>query len=272
MEFEGMENLPLGEPFVIAMNHMSPFDAAPLQCKLYEEFNQFTTQWVKGDYMAHGSIINWAFGGFGFIPILSKDYFINQIYRVGFDKDPRKFEGFKTVKKVLAGTMTVDDAMKAHVDTETKKELEPFLDNIGVIGDLHERVNMKSGKLTYKAVEKGLIPIVFPSGTRSVRLGVGKPGLAQFALHSGYKVIPVAVSGNIYRLGYVPLPIPGMKVKCVIGEPVDISKFSIEEDFELFSRESQRKYAHEFKGTTEAFMTAINVRLEKPFQHRTLYR
>jgi 1-acyl-sn-glycerol-3-phosphate acyltransferase len=275
-EYQGMENIPKAGPFVIAMNHTSAFDSAPFQCQLYNWFKLFegkpkyTTSWVKGEHMKFGFVDRF-YEDVGFIPVLSKTYFLNQLYRNGFGKDPRKFEGLKTIKKVLNGNMNLADARKEHSEPDTKAEVGAFLDRIDLIGDYHERLVARSGELTYKALENGLKPIIFPSGTRSKRLGNGRPGLAQFALHSNVPIIPVGCSGHVYHLGLVPIPTPFAKTKFVIGEPVDLRQFTIPERFALFSKESQIEHADKFEGANKAIMMAINELLDTTYQNNALY-
>ena len=69
----------------------------------------------------------------------------------------------------------------------------------------------------------------------------------------------------------MPVQIPGMKTKFVVGEPVDLSEFEISNDFVLFSKESQKQYEKEFQGATNVIMKDINKLLDLEYQNNALY-
>jgi hypothetical protein len=137
--------------------------------------------------------------------------------------------------------------------------------------EYHQTLMEKVAELSTRALtEWGLGLIIFPEGTRSIRLGEGRIGIAQIALYSGKKIIPVGCnnSDTVYT-GHSPFAKTGA-ITYRIGDPLDmdgrLKEFRITEPFKLFSRESQQKYRAQFEGVTRVVMDSLNELLDE--RHR----
>ena len=118
--------------------------------------------------------------------------------------------------------------------------------------------------------EKKLSIIIFPEGTRSVKLAEGRNGIAQLALHSEKAVIPVGCNGSetVYP-GSSPIAKSGT-ITYRIGKPMtvhdDFKEFRIKEKFNLFSKESQQKYKEVFDAATQVIMQNIDSLLDDRYR------
>jgi 1-acyl-sn-glycerol-3-phosphate acyltransferase len=101
-------------------------------------------------------------------------------------------------------------------------------------------VSKESIRTALNILENGEVLGIFPAGTRSNTVGMGKKGAASLALKTNATVIPVAIVGN-----YVPF----RRMTVAYGRPLDLSEFSAatSEDLEL---------------ATERIMQAISQLLE----------
>jgi 1-acyl-sn-glycerol-3-phosphate acyltransferase len=127
------------------------------------------------------------------------------------------------------------------------------------------------GELSKAALlEKTLNLIIFPEGTRSLQLSEGRTGLAQLALHTEKKIVPVGCNNcDAVYSGTLPFARSG-KVVYRIGEPVSVQDalkpFRIREKFQLFSKESQLKYKEQFEGVTRIVMERINRMVDERYR------
>jgi 1-acyl-sn-glycerol-3-phosphate acyltransferase len=118
--------------------------------------------------------------------------------------------------------------------------------------------------------EKRLNIIIFPEGTRGTQLGEGRTGIAQLALYTGKKIVPIGCnnSDQLYT-GSLPFAKSGQIIYRV-GEPLSLDnqlrEFAIEEQFRLFSKESQRKYRRQFEEVTRIVMENINKLLDEKYR------
>ena len=129
----------------------------------------------------------------------------------------------------------------------------------------------KVAELSTRALKEwGLSLLIFPEGTRSLRLGEGRIGIAQIALYSGKKIIPVGCnnSDTVYT-GHIALRenrrhhLSHRRAAHLDGR---LKEYRITEPFKLFSRESQQKYRAQFEGVTRVVMDSINSLLDE--RHR----
>ncbi len=95
-------------------------------------------------------------------------------------------------------------------------------------------------------------------GTRSVKLSEGKSGLAQLALYSKAKVVPVGCNGSdLVFTGNLPFAKKG-EIIYRFGDPLTVEDklkhCRIDDKFELFSSESQEKYKENFEEATRITM------------------
>ena len=140
-----------------------------------------------------------------------------------------------------------------------------------VVRGYYEEVMAKVAELSRIALcEKNLNLIIFPEGTRSLKLAEGRTGLAQLALHTEKQIVPVACNNSeqVYR-GSLPFARSG-RITYRIGEPLSVHDrlrdFRIREPFRLLSRESQQRYREHFEGVTRIVMESIERMLDEKYR------
>jgi 1-acyl-sn-glycerol-3-phosphate acyltransferase len=114
--------------------------------------------------------------------------------------------------------------------------------------------------------------IVFPQGTRSLRLLPGKPGLAQFALRHEIPVVPVGSMGSegVYP-GTNPLA-GGGTCRYQIGRPLTVddalADCRIREPYAPFTRGAD-VHSKCFERAMDRITAAIDDLLEEPYKMAT---
>ncbi|HOD35298.1 MAG TPA: lysophospholipid acyltransferase family protein [Syntrophales bacterium] len=268
IRLENLERIPSDETVIFAMNHTDRYNYWPFQYQLWRLNYPFTTVWAKGKYYR-----NKAVGKFldacNVIPVPSMGYLVEEFYKQRFGRKIGR-EEYRIIKDWIDGK--IDEAASlVKLKSETLSLFrQGFIEQLR---DYHQMLMEKVAELSTKAVrEWNLNLIIFPEGTRSLRLGVGRTGLAQIALYSGKKIIPVGCnnSDRIYT-GHSPFAKSGI-VTYRIGEPLSVEgalqEFLITEPFKLFSRESQQKFHSQFEGVTKLVMDRINELLDE--RHRRI--
>jgi len=256
---ENLERIPQNETVIFAMNHTDRYNYWPFQWKLWREKSfPFTTVWVKGKYYRNrmlGKFFDWC----RLIPVPSMGYLVEELYRNNFKKkiDPNEY---RIIKDLIDGKQHLSDALKK-LTPETASMLK---DNfVEFIKGYHDALMNRVAELSRKALfETNLNVIIFPEGTRSLKLGEGRTGLAQLALHTEKKIVPVGCNNSeeVYQ-GHLPFAKSG-KVVYRIGEPLTVQdqlkEYRIRENFTLFSPESRIKYREQFEAVTAKVMESIN--------------
>lgn len=126
----------------------------------------------------------------------------------------------------------------------------PFI-GTGCAAAGHIFVDRKHPKAAAAAVEKakkalvdGVSLVVFPEGTRSTdgKVHEFKRGAFQIAFDLGLPVVPLSLNGP---LGIMPrgsaLVNPGVRCKLVIGKPVDIQPYLVDDDAEPQVRRAKQQ-------------------------------
>ena len=266
IRFENLERIPRGETVIFAMNHTDRYNYWPFQYRLWRLGYPFTTVWAKGKYY-RSKVVGKMLDASNVIPVPSMGYLVEEFYRQRFGRRIGKDE-YRAVKDWIDGKIDETSA-QGKLKAETANLFtRGFIEHLK---GYHQLLMEKVAQLSTKALlEWGLNLIIFPEGTRSLRLGTGRTGLAQIALYSGKKIVPVGCnnSDRIYT-GHSPFARSGT-VTYRIGEPLSVDgrlkEFRITEPFKLFSRESQQKHKVQFEGVTQVVMDSINELLDE--RHR----
>jgi len=277
IKMENMENIPKGEPVIFAMNHTDRFNYWPFQYKLWRAKEYpFTTVWVKGTYF-NNKILGKLLKICNTFPVPSKGYLIRELFKKTHRRTTTRDE-YRMIKDLLDNKITLPDVLHS-ATREVRELLSENWDRMSHAGasflqfiennyyTMMERVAQISLGALF---EKNLSIIIFPEGTRSVKLAEGRSGIAQLALHSEKTVIPVGCNGSeaVY-----PSSSPIAKSGTVtyrIGEPMtvhdDFKEFRIKDKFNLFSKESQRKYKDVFDSATQVIMQKIDALLDDHYR------
>ena len=267
IRIENAERIPRGESVIFAMNHTDRFNYWPFQYKLLKmkEF-PFTTVWVKAKYYKNAFLAK-GLDLCNLIPLPSMGYLIEEFYRKHFN---RKMDRslYRAVKDMIDGRIEGAGPQERAAVEALQGMGEHFAE---FIRDYYEAVMEKVAELSKTALfEKNLNLIIFPEGTRSVKLAEGRTGLAQLALHTEKRVVPVACNNSeeVYR-GSLPIARSGW-VTYRIGEPLSVhdqlKSYRIAEPFSLFSRESQQRYREQFEGVTRIVMESIEGMLDEKYR------
>jgi len=267
IRIENAERIPRGESVIFAMNHTDRFNYWPFQYKLLKmrEF-PFTTVWVKAKYYKNAFLAK-GLDLCNLIPVPSMGYLIEEYYRKTFNRKMDKGL-YRAVKDMIEGRLA-EAGPQERAAIETLQAMgEHFSD---FIRSQYDGVMERVAELSRAALcEQKLNLIIFPEGTRSVKLAEGRTGLAQLALHTEKRIVPVACNNSeqVYR-GSLPFARSG-RITYRIGEPLSVNdrlkEFRIREPYRLLSRESQQRYKKQFEGATEVVMESIERMLDEKYR------
>jgi 1-acyl-sn-glycerol-3-phosphate acyltransferase len=274
IEFEGFENVPRGENVIYAMNHTDRYNYWPLQYAQWRRHGRFTATWVKGKYYEHplmGLFMEWTNN----IPTVSRGYIIARDFVSTLERAPSKDEYTALRTWVDGGDAPERGQVPDGILTRPRDVLgrsfaparESYPDAIrGTFGAMMARFT----ELNVEAKDKGLDLLIFPQGTRSIRLSRGHLGLAQMALKLRWTIVPVGCNGSdkCYP-GSSPWALPG-KIVYRFGEPIryaDMAAWHIDEDYAPFTLEAEAKHGDAFRGLIDVVMDRINDLLDPQYQH-----
>ena len=267
IRIENAERIPRGESVIFAMNHTDRFNYWPFQYKLLKmrEF-PFATVWVKAKYYKNALLAK-GLDLCNLIPVPSMGYLIEEFYRKKFNHKMDKGL-YRAVKDMIDGRLAEAGPQERAVVEAIQAMGGQFAE---FIRGYYEEVMEKVAELSRIALcEKQLNLIIFPEGTRSVTLSEGRTGLAQLALHTGKRIVPVACNNSeeVYT-GSLPFAKSG-RITYRIGEPLSVNdrlkEFRIHEPFRLLSRESQQRYREQFEGVTRIVMASIEGMLDEKYR------
>ena len=267
IRIENVERIPRDENVIFAMNHTDRFNYWPFQYKMWHmKCFPYTTVWVKGKYYGNALMAK-GLDLCNLIPVPSMGYLIEEFYKKKFKRRLDR-DVYRDVKDVVDGMYSgVESWPKAAADALHEMG-ENFAD---FVRDYYDMVMERVAELSRIALyEKDLNLIIFPEGTRGTKLGEGRTGLAQLALHTGKKIVPVGCNNSdaVYT-GSLPFAKSGW-ITYRVGEPLSLDnqlkEFKIEEPFRLFSKESQQKYEKQFEEVTRVVMDHINQLLDEKYR------
>lgn len=268
IEFEGLDNLPTDRPIFLAMNHTDRFNYWPLQLGLHLEKKGYTATWVKGKYYEN-SVMARFLGSVNGIPLPSRGYVITTQFRDQLGRPPEA-EEYRALRTLInAGAW----------DAAPTPEARQFVDSKGGdaaftrwFEDLWADMMAEVVAINRRAFDLGLYVLVFPQGTRSIKLSKGHVGLAQMSQHLGADIVPIGCNGSdrLYP-GNSPLS-KGGRVLYRVGEPLTldgeaIGQYRIQDHFVPFSRSAEELHGDKFRAITDVMMDRINDLLDPEYQY-----
>lgn len=277
--FEHQERLP-DHPVIYAMNHTDRFNYFPFQFKLWRDFDRYTTTWVKGKYFEQERVakfMQWTNN----LPTVSRGYIITKDFLAVMGRRPNE-EEYAALRKIVDTAESETGADHASLLAKVPQALlETERDVLGVpfvparqtygqaINQTFHAMMSRFVDLHKEAFDKGLDLLIFPQGTRSIRMSRGHTGIAQIALRFKKCIVPIGCSGS--DLVYPGSRPWGKKGRIVyrFGEPIeyqDMKPWHIEEPYHPFSREAEHKYNDRFQGLVDYTMARINELVDPEYQ------
>lgn len=281
IDLEGFDKVP-DEPVIYAMNHTDRYNYWPFQYRLWRSHDRFTSTWVKGKYYEN----EWV-GKFmemtNNIPTVSRGYLIARDFKSVCERPPtgEEYRALRTAVDVAAGVKEAPEDMVDPAEVVPAAILKHSRNVLGryfypkredyttYINELFGAMMRRFVDLNVEAFDKGLDLLVFPQGTRSIRLSRGRIGLSQMALYLKKTVVPIGCNGSdeVYP-GNSPVGRPGHIVYRV-GEPIryeEMSEFHIDEPFEPFTPEAENAHRDKFQGYVDVVMDRINGLLDPKYR------
>lgn len=272
LSVEGIERIP-DHPVIYAMNHTDNFNYWPFQYSLHARGQRYTATWVKGKNYERPTVS--AFMRYtNNIPIASRGYLITRDFIGTLGRRPTDDE-YRALRDAVSHDAPIPDGAVPRVLLETPREImgrrfDPSRERYPDALDRLFRAMMRRFlELNGHALSIGLDLLVFPQGTRSVRLSRGHIGLIQVALALGATVVPVGCNGcDLVYPGRSLVAKPG-RVVYRVGEPLrpaDLADLAPTERFEPFSREAEATHRERLQALTDRIMERLDALLDE--RHR----
>jgi 1-acyl-sn-glycerol-3-phosphate acyltransferase len=276
---ENLDRIPDGS-VIYAMNHTDRYNYWPFQYQMWQSINRFTATWVKGKYYENALL-----GKFmeltNNLPTVSRGYLITRDFVSVMKRSPD--EGEYTALRNWVDAMAVGNEVDApELATEVAQRLtteprdvlgyafDPTRENYPqYINSIFRMMMELFVDLNQRALDLGLDLLIFPQGTRSVRLIRGHIGLAEMALRFQATVVPVGCSGSdLVYPGASPFG-KGGRIVYRMGEPIsykEMERFHIPSEFEPFNPIDEKKYRENFQGYIDVVMDRINELVDPQYQ------
>jgi 1-acyl-sn-glycerol-3-phosphate acyltransferase len=280
---EGEHKLPEG-PVLYAMNHTDRYNYWPLQYKLWRKLGRFTATWVKGKYYEH-PLLSKFMEMVNSIPTVSRGYLLARDFKSTLDRRPTNEEyaaarGWVDAQaEQLDGTEleapegALPDSILSRPRTLLGHEFDPDRESYAqAINSLFRKMMRRFVELNEEATALGLDTIVFPQGTRSVRLSKGHIGLSQIALAHRSTIVPVGCSGcdKVYPSGSPWAK--GGTVTYRFGDPIPyeaLSEYHVKDAYEPFTPEAEATHRERFQALVDMLMGRIDELLDEPYRFST---
>ncbi|MBX3276014.1 MAG: 1-acyl-sn-glycerol-3-phosphate acyltransferase [Sandaracinaceae bacterium] len=268
---EGRERLP-EHPVVLAMNHTDNFNYWPLQYELHRLMRRYTATWVKGKNYESPLVRRFMLVTNN-IPVASRGYVVTRDFLNVMGRRPTADEYRALRDAVDEGGLTDARAIPRPVLEQERDMLgrrfwphrESYAEAVDALMNLfHARFVEKNRE----AMRLGLDILVFPQGTRSVRLSRGHIGIAQLALHLDVPIVPVGCSGSdLVYPSRSALARPG-RIVYRIGEPMrDWGALRPTEPFAPFTRAAESAHRARFQAVVDRVMDAIDGLVDEPYRY-----
>lgn len=226
IEAEGRENIP-PEPVIYAMNHTDRYNYWPFQWWLWRSLERYTATWVKGKYYESrftGRFMELTNN----IPAPSRGYVITKDFARTMGRTPDETE-YRTLRHLCDdeadGTGAVPEEILRTPRDMLGRPFDPARESYAdAVRGLMTAMTERFVELNAECFGKGLDLLIFPQGTRSIRLSQGHIGLAQAALRFRRPIVPVGCSGSdrVYP-GGSPIARRG-RVTYRIGAPITLAE------------------------------------------------
>ena len=260
---EGAERIP-DEPVIFAMNHTDRYNYWPFQYWLWRHADRYTATWVKGKYYE-----NKLLGRFmeltNNIPTPSRGYVLTKDFAQTVGRSPSDDE-YRALRRLATGEDEAAAALPEAIGAHARDILGRFFDPseetyAACIDALMGALMARFVELNEECFAKKLDLLVFPEGTRSLRLSRGRIGVAQAALRFRRAIVPVGCSGSdkLYPGGN-PLA-RGGEVTYRIGEPMPydaLEEFQLPPGVDPFGERASEDHRLVLQALVDRVMDRIN--------------
>jgi 1-acyl-sn-glycerol-3-phosphate acyltransferase len=278
LSLENAEKIP-HEPVIFAMNHTDRYNYFPFQYTLWKMFDRFTATWVKGKYYE-----NTLLAGFMErmlqLPTVSRGYLITRDFVSVLGRTPTDQEYALLRAAVDERAVGEPGALPVPPDVPEmllRKARNPLgvaydpadADYADYICSLFHQMMGRFVALNEQARDIGLDLLVFPQGTRSVRLLPAHTGIAQMALHLKIPIVPIGCNGSD---GVYPGGSPFGKRGAIayrVGDPIeyaDLEAHHIKEEYMPFSAVAERDFAEPFNAVSRLVTDRIEPLLDLEYR------
>ncbi|MGB3050168.1 MAG: hypothetical protein WBB42_04185 [Polyangiales bacterium] len=279
IRIEGIEKIP-DEPVIYAMNHTDRFNYFPFMYKMWKLKERYITVWVKGKYY-ETPIVATFMELTSNLPTVSRGYIITKDFALTIGRRPTQAE-YDILRALVNEDATPGEDSSTVDVSEIPNELfesprnilgldfDPRVCTYAVgINRVFTAMMAEFVRLNERSLELGLDLLVFPQGTRSIRLPRGRIGMMEMALRYRKTIVPIGCNGcdHVYT-GSLPIGKAGTIVYR-IGDPIpyeELAEFHIHEDYVPFSAEAEHKHRDKFQGAVDLVMDRINDLLDPEYQ------
>ena len=275
---EGEEKLPPA-PVIFAMNHTDRYNYWPFQYMIWKNHGRFTAAWVKGKYYENRLLAQFMERMLQ-MPTVSRGYLITKDFQSVMKRTPTDQE-YALLRGVVDRRAAGEDVPLPEPPDVPEMLLRKPRNPLGMpfdpaerdyadyVCDLFHAMMARFVELNEEARDLGVDLLIFPQGTRSIRLLPSHIGIAQIALHLRIPIVPVGCNGSeaLYP-GGSPFAKSGT-VTYRIGEPIpyeELTPFHIAEDYAPFSGTAERDHGKAFRGVAELVTDRIEPLLDPPYQ------
>jgi 1-acyl-sn-glycerol-3-phosphate acyltransferase len=276
---EGIEKIP-NEPVIYAMNHTDRFNYFPFMYRMWKLKERYITVWVKGKYY-EGPLVGAFMELTSNLPTVSRGYIITKDFTLTMGRRPKQAE-YDTLRELVNKEAAPDqDANTVDLSTLPRELLETPRNILGVefdpsvcsyavgINRVFTAMMAEFVRLNERSFDLGLDLLVFPQGTRSIRLPRGRIGMMEIALRYKKTIVPIGCNGcdHVYT-GSLPIGKSGT-IEYRIGDPIsyeDLADFHIDEDYAPFSAEAEHLHRDKFQGAVDLVMDRINDLLDPEYR------
>jgi 1-acyl-sn-glycerol-3-phosphate acyltransferase len=276
---QDLDRIPEGS-VIYAMNHTDRYNYFPFQFQMWRTINRFTATWVKGKYYENPLL-----GKFmeltNNLPTVSRGYLITRDFVSVMKRSPSE-EEYNSLRSWVDATALGEGSEAPGLSTEVSERLlteprdvlgyafEPDRESYPLyINSIFSVMMALFVDLNQRALDLGLDLLIFPQGTRSIRLIPGHIGLAEMALRFQATVVPVGCSGSdLVYPGASPFG-KGGRIVYRMGEPIphkEMQRFHLPSDFEPFNPIHEAQQREKLQGYVDVVMDRINDLVDPQYQ------
>lgn len=271
------ENVPdkVDEPFLMAMNHTDRYNYFPLLVKWHMDTGRYPAAWAKGKYYEN-AFLGAMLERMGTLPVVSRGYLIVRDHLDVTGRRPNEIE-YRTLRdwveeggglprkqtdRMEPPPGLVDERLFTQPRNILGRNFDPERENwCEAINALFADMMIRFMELHEETFERGRDLLIFPEGTRQLRIGPARPGIGQLALHTRRPILPVGCSGSDkLHPGANPFAKKG-RVVYRFGTPIpyeELAPYHVDEPFIPFTVEAERAHGDQFQAVADLVMDRVN--------------